>query len=77
MIIERAFDGFAFAQFAEQLKFLLRQRRGNFFNGIEPPERADAMGRAARRRAEGFSWGRMVDRYEALYRELGTTRERG
>ena len=44
---------------------------------LEEPERTKAMGRAARQRAEAFSWGRMVDRYEALYRELGTTRERG
>ena len=44
---------------------------------LDEPERADAMGRAARRRAEAFSWGRMVDRYEALYRELGATRGRG
>ncbi len=44
---------------------------------LDEPERAEAMGRAARRRAEAFSWERMVDRYEALYRELGATRGRG
>lgn len=44
---------------------------------LDEPERAEAMGRAARRRAEAFSWGRMVDRYEALYRELSATRGRG
>jgi len=44
---------------------------------LDEPERVEAMGRAARRRAEAFSWGRMVDRYEALYRELGATRGRG
>jgi len=35
------------------------------------------MGRAARQRAEAFSWDEMVSRYEALYRELATARGRG
>ena len=35
------------------------------------PERARAMGRAARRRAEElFDWGRCVDAHEALYRQV-------
>lgn len=44
---------------------------------LEDRERASAMGRAAWRRAEAFSWDAMVDRYEMLYRELATLRERG
>jgi glycosyltransferase involved in cell wall biosynthesis len=43
---------------------------------LDEPVRAEAMGRAARRRAEAFSWERMVDRYEALYRDLGAIRGR-
>ncbi len=39
---------------------------------LEDRERATAMGRAARQRAEAFSWDGMVDRYEALYRELAS-----
>jgi type III pantothenate kinase len=42
---------------------------------LEDRKRAIAMGRAARGRAETFfSWDGMVDKYEALYRELGTAR---
>jgi type III pantothenate kinase len=37
---------------------------------LEDRERAGAMGRAARQRAETFSWEGMVDGYEALYREV-------
>lgn len=37
---------------------------------LEDRERAAVMGRAAWQRAEVFSWDGMVDRYEALYREL-------
>ena len=43
---------------------------------LEDRERATLMGRAARRRAEAFSWDEMVNRYEALYRELATARGR-
>lgn len=40
---------------------------------LEDCQRARLMGRAARRRAETlFSWDGMVDKYEALYREVGT-----
>jgi glycosyltransferase involved in cell wall biosynthesis len=39
---------------------------------LEDRERAAVMGRAAWQRAEGFSWDGMVDRYEALYRELAS-----
>ena len=40
-------------------------------------ERATLMGRAARQRVEAlFSWDGMVDKYEALYRELMTARGR-
>jgi glycosyltransferase involved in cell wall biosynthesis len=37
---------------------------------LEEERRAEVMGRAARWRAETFSWDRMVDAYEGLYREL-------
>lgn len=37
---------------------------------LRAPERTAALAQAARRRAEQFSWERMVDSYEALYREL-------
>lgn len=43
---------------------------------LEDRGRATLMGRAARRRAEAFSWDEMVNRYEALYRELATVRGR-
>ena len=39
---------------------------------LEDRERAALMGRAAWQRAEVFSWEGMVDRYEALYRELAS-----
>jgi glycosyltransferase involved in cell wall biosynthesis len=44
---------------------------------LEDRERTAVMGRAARQRAEAFSWDEMVSRYEALYRELATARGRG
>jgi glycosyltransferase involved in cell wall biosynthesis len=37
---------------------------------LEDEQRAEIMGRAARRQAETFSWDGMVDKYERLYREL-------
>ncbi|HSB71898.1 MAG TPA: glycosyltransferase family 4 protein [Candidatus Methylomirabilis sp.] len=37
---------------------------------LEDPRRAEVLGRAARRKAEAFSWDGMMDRYEALYREV-------
>ncbi len=43
---------------------------------LEDGERSAVMGRAARRRAEAFSWDEMVIRYETVYRELATARGR-
>jgi glycosyltransferase involved in cell wall biosynthesis len=40
---------------------------------LEDRERAARMGWAARRRAEAFSWEEMVNRYEALYRQLASS----
>jgi glycosyltransferase involved in cell wall biosynthesis len=37
---------------------------------LEDPRLAAVLGRASRQRAERFAWEGMVDRYEALYREL-------
>ncbi|MFB3819672.1 MAG: glycosyltransferase family 4 protein [Candidatus Methylomirabilales bacterium] len=37
---------------------------------LRAPERARALAEGARKRAEEFSWERMVDAYEALYREV-------
>ena len=41
---------------------------------LEDRQRAEVMGRAARRKAEEFSWDGMVDRYEALYQGLASAR---
>jgi len=41
---------------------------------LEDSERSAVMGGAARQRADAFSWDEMVNRYEALYRELVTVR---
>ena len=44
---------------------------------LEERERASLMGRAARQRAETFSWDGMVNGYEALYREVAMARGLG
>ncbi len=45
---------------------------------LEDPERARAMGRAGRRRVvAGFSLEGMLDRMQAIYREVAATRPRG
>ena len=44
---------------------------------LENRERAAVMGRVVWQRAEVFSWEGMVDRYEALYRELASAPGRG
>ncbi len=44
---------------------------------LEDHKRATSMGRAAWQRARAFSWETMLDRYEALYRELASSKERG
>jgi glycosyltransferase involved in cell wall biosynthesis len=44
---------------------------------LAEPRLADVMGRAARARVEPYAWDRMVDRYEALYREIASLASRG
>lgn len=44
---------------------------------LEDGKKAELMGRAARQRAETFSWEKMVDGYEALYHKLASARGRG
>lgn len=44
---------------------------------MEDPRQAEVMGRAARMRAKEFAWDRMVERYEALYREVASRARRG
>jgi glycosyltransferase involved in cell wall biosynthesis len=44
---------------------------------LEDRERAAVMGRVAWQRAGAFSWDAMVDKYEALYRDLAAAKTRG
>ena len=44
---------------------------------MDDPRQTDLMARAARVRAKEYDWDRMVDRYEALYREVASPARRG
>jgi len=44
---------------------------------MDDPRQAETMGRAARMRAKEYAWDGMVDRYEALYREVASPARRG
>ncbi len=44
---------------------------------MDDSRQAEIMGRAARTRATEYAWDRMVDRYEALYREVASPARRG
>jgi glycosyltransferase involved in cell wall biosynthesis len=39
---------------------------------MDDPRQVESMGRAARMRVNEYAWDRMVDRYEALYREVAS-----